>query len=429
MSERIIYCHVIFYHVLDGQKYQEIGHLEDGIWAVVDDSNLLAIKDRNPAVPLLYFSKADYEHAMRKLPVMEVNKVIRKRLERWAPGALDQAVNWLYQGERRCLTLTALGQVSQAVEVAGGLDQHFEQTLQLLAKITGEGRYDDVSLASLLIFALEGEAKIVAELELAKEAMRTAKDGGEDQRLVQRTESRKKYAQMLGNMLRRLGRSEYGGALPHVDVQRGVWITPPDAELLGGLRIEHRPFVEWREGVVTQWVVRQVPELMKRGKKATMLYLNSGALLEDMDELTPAQLEREFEERLSGRGSSAEAIQDHLNSLQLEQILLKRNLVEKARVQGAEFVKDLADQVAEDTLSLKTALVQRSSWLSQAPGSSVNALAMLKVTEQQIAQDTALFKELSQRAGNNILQKRFEVIGALVNQKLISLNALSGVTP
>src|SRR5262245_27651383 len=105
------------------------------MWVAMRDEVLLALLALLPhhtALPLLYFSTAIYEQAIRQLRPEEVAEVIRQRLAQWAPRALDDSLDWLYRRERRCLTLTAL---ARAVTGAGGaaiLEAHFGHTLELL---------------------------------------------------------------------------------------------------------------------------------------------------------------------------------------------------------------------------------------------------------------------------------------------------------
>ena len=423
--ERIVYCHRAISRILTGQSYVELGHLEDGIWISVDDETLLAIKDRYPGLPLLYFSRADYEHAMRKLAPLEVNNAIHRRLERWSPTALDQVLDWLYRGERRSLTLAALGRMSGSSDVAAVIDEHFEQTLRLLAKISGEWRYDDVRLSEMFIAAVEGEAKLHDENLLASKAAQSANNLTEAQRFSQATNSRKKYAQILGRALEQMGSAEYVNSLPYVDLERGLFISPRDPDLIGGLRVEYRPFAEWRDGLVAIWPIRKIPDLERRGKSVAVLYLNSGEFLEDLYELTDAQLEREFEERLQGaRGASLQAMCEYLNTLHLEQILLKLNLLEIVRRKAQTLVPLLEAQVVEETVTLRSALVLHPSWLAQGLEPGEDAIIRLKRNEQELAQDAALFVELCGRAKKDTLQSLIAAILEVKQQDIARLARL-----
>jgi hypothetical protein len=340
---------------------------------------------------------------MRGLNPEEIRRAVLHRAESFSPEALDQALPWLYLGVRRCLTLSA----------RAALKTRFASTLRLLARMSGEGRYDDVGLTSLLVFALEGEAALLAEIDPAREAARRAGDAAGEARLAAAADRSLHSARTLGAALAARGRPEYGDALPHADVHRGVFIAPSDRDLLAALAADQQPFVEWRGGLVTTWTLRRLPELRRRGKSVSVLYLGDEEFLQDLQGLAPAQREREFDERLRAAAKPpAGPLLDHLHGLRLEQLLLELNALERARGEETALAAAIQAGIEEEAAALQADLVRHPTWLGGGPpNSAAEAEAALDLARQDLARDAALFEELARRAGRRELEAKMRRIG------------------
>ncbi len=430
MTERVVFCREYFYDILSGKPRVELGRMKDGLWAAVSDETLLSAGYRNPIPPLLYFSKDDYDSAIRKLQPPEVAQVIQKRLEHWSPRALDETLNFLYLEERRCLALAAMAGTLPDRRTAEVLDEHVENTLQLLASVVGEGRYDDMKLPSMLIFTLESEARAVQESLYAQEAAQRAGNVRVAERMNRATAAARKRAETLGSTLRALGRAEYGSALPYVEMERVMFIQPSDAQFLTGLRSKNLPVFEWKDGVVAPWPVRRLADMQDLGKTAQTVYLESGEFLEDILELTPAQVERGVAERVEGElAMSGRSVEDHLNKLLLELNLLRRNAVRVAHREGSGLVGLLQKQVQEETATLTALLASHPSWLAPPPKAPEESLSMLKEVEARAADDAAFFEELCRRGRKAALRSRFAAIVKIKKRDVARVAGLRGPAP
>ena len=110
-----------------------------------------------------------------------------------------------------------------------------------------------------------------------------------------------------------------------------------------------------------------------------------------------------------------------LNTLHLEQILLKLNLLEIVRKKAQTLVPLLEAQVVEETVTLRSALVLHPSWLAQGLEPGEDAIIRLKRNEQELAQDAALFVELCGRAKKDTLQSLIAAILEVKQQDIARL--------
>jgi hypothetical protein len=395
MIDRIIYCALSSLAMLGPLPHETLLKRDDGIVAAVQDETILALLYRQAAVSLLYFSRRDYEQAIRGLSDTELDALLRKRRQDWTPNAAGHGINWLYQSERRCLTLTALAYAAEPTASAVGREDHFEQSLNLLVSISGETRYQDINAASLLVLVIEGEAKLRNEYANSQEAARQAADPLAAERFAAAVKRSEGYGRTLGSWLKTLGRPEYAEALPHVGLGRGVFIQPRDPALLNSLAAQREIHVIWKDGLVANWSLEDLPELEKRGKTARVLYFSTGQLLMDMRDLTPPQLQREFAQRLAaGRGGAMEARREYLCSLWLEQHLLRRKTLAQTRALAEAQTAILARQVTEEAQALRQELAARPVWLAEAEPSGSNGFEALKKSEGQLIEDARFLAAL-----------------------------------
>ena len=270
--------------------------------AIVDDGTILARARSGSMRPaLLYFSQADYDQSIRNLTPEQVREVVAKRLRYWSPNALAHGVDWIYQAARRSLALAALA--SAASGAPRKLLEYFHGILDLMAGITGNGRYDALSLASLLVGVLQGDAKLSEEL---MEAVRVEGNAANALLGAGAAEAQQTFQSALGDVLSRLGRPEFGAAAPYVELRRAIFLSQPSDDFIEGLQKSRESFVMWRDGLVMGCGARRLQDFAQLGQTVQILYFNAGKFLQDLQELTPAQREREFAARLEGgRGASA----------------------------------------------------------------------------------------------------------------------------
>ena len=400
MIARVIFCTLSSLAMLSPLPYETLLKRDDGVVVAVQDETVMVLLSRQAAVSLLYFSRDAYEQAIRGLGDSEIDAIIRKRRQDWAPNAVGHGLNWIYDSGRRCLTLTALAQASSSPVIAARLEDHFEQSLQLLVSITGGTGYED-NMASLLVVVVEGEAKLRKEYLDAQDAARRAGDSRSAERFMDAVKRSESYGRALGAALKSLGRPEYTQALPYVGLSRGVFVWPRDPDLVKILTAQREVYVIWKDGLVADWSLDNLPELEKRGKSVRILYFNGGQLLVDLQDLTPVQLEREFARRFeAGRGASMQARREHLYSLWLEQHLLRRKALAQARAQDGALFAILAREVAEETQALRQELALHPVWLAEGGKSGIGVFEALKKSEEQLLQDARFLAALSRRDGD-----------------------------
>jgi hypothetical protein len=407
VAERIVHLAAAQVDLLRGTSSDVLGRTRSGAWAAVDDRDVLEIGERGPSPALLYFRRADYESGIRGLSPAQIVEAVEWRLRRWAPVALERAASEIYRRERERLVLAAKARAEPA-DGAEILDAQFEHGLRLLASLVGERRYDSVAIADLVVFAIEADARILAEeARLAA----TVPEG--------RRGARAGHARALGAAVARMGRPEYDQSLPFVELQRVAFISPRDAELVQGLRVLKVPFALWREGVIARRPLQHLEELEAEGRTVRILYWNPGEWLQEVQDLTTAQLDREYEERRSRTDQRQPAL-EHVDSLRLEQALLRRNVLKAARVDAPEIVPLLETQVAEETRALREAL--------QACPIAGAAASFARIAEASRAamDDARLFAELAARAGNALLSASFASIAEAEREQL---GRLAGAPP
>ena len=410
MSKRVIFSRRRYHDPVKGLPFEELGDLEEGRWGLLPDEALLLAASRGRRLPLLYFSQEDCTHAVRKLDPPAVSAVIRKRLEFWSAQALDQGLDALYCGERQCLVLSAQASAAADRAQAPFWFKHFEGSLELLAFITGAGRYLALKPVDMLILLLRGEAKLIEEHQAAERAGRAGDDRVLRELAAKSVQASRNKASALCSAIAGMGRSEFGGALPYMEVERVFYIQPYDDDLAAALEARDVPFTECLDGLVAVWPLRKAEALTDKGGTAKVVYFSRGGFIEDLNDLTPEQMARDLKQRLDEEhGESRPAFMEYLHELALEQALLRRNVLAVFNP-GTPLETQLREQVLEDTKELRTRLAQTPPWLTQAPNQAEEAVALLRSVHQRVEQDAALLGELARHARRAGLSSRFAYI-------------------
>jgi hypothetical protein len=382
-------------------SHEVLRKFDQGTIASISDEGIGKLLIKEPGIPVMYFSRHAYDQAVGGFEDSDIDAILRKRLEHWAPDASGHGLNWIYEAERRCLTLTALSQASPSRMTSAQPADHFDQSLQLLVIISGEKRYQDWSLASVLVLVVEGEAKLRAEYLDAQEAARREGDSGAAERFANAVKRSESYARALGSSLKSLGRPEFSQGLLNVGLSRGVFIRPRDPDLVDLLVGQRELHVFWKDGLIADWALEDIAQLEKRGKSVSVLYFNNGQLHKDLHDLTVAQREREFARRVAeGRGGSMEARRDHLSSLWLEQHLLRRKALAQAKAHPGPVAAILTQQVAEEAKALQLELALFPAWLEAGEKPGARAFEILRSSEAQLIQDAKFFAALCRRDGD-----------------------------
>lgn len=387
MSQRIIHCIPSLEKSLAALPHVELGKYADGIVVAVGDDIALSLLDRAPAVSLLFFAREAYDHALRRLSELDRDAAIRKRLEKWAPNAVNEGTDWLYRGERRCLTLTAV--TLKGAQRKTVPDNHFEHSLSALHRIVNEGAYGSVTLPGVLVYLIEREALLLVELSLTQAPSETS--------------DRTQFSAAVAQSLRTLGRPEFAQYPAYAEPKRAAFVSPADQELRNSLRVRQRPAVDWQGGLVSTFGARDLDALAERGKKVRVLYPNANQFLQDFTDFTFAQLRREFEER--SQAESMPFFKDHLNFLRLETALIRRAANEKAMAENPSVAAVLGPQIPREGALLMAALTTHPSWMN---GEHQSQQVSIAQAETELLDDAKFLARLSAAPGREDVHKRYQ---------------------
>ncbi|MBP1596517.1 MAG: hypothetical protein H6Q05_1894 [Acidobacteria bacterium] len=400
----------------------KLGTLPEGTWEAVPDDVFLSGLAAKPPGKLLYFSKQEYEAAIHGLSAREVVRVIRKRLGEWSENAINDAQDRVYRLQTHCLSLTAGSwHAESGPEKRNKLEEHFADGLQLLADLVGQGRYEGMSLQQILALALRQEARVLAELsEISKDSPIRQQSGTA---IGAMTATARNRAAILQSALRETGNREFAGSLPHIRLERVLFIEPRDKELQRLLVARGVDFLEWRKGLVAPWPLDGVQELRKSGRSVAILYMNGGDFSADLASLTSAQLERECAERAEPGSSDARTV-NHLRALRLEQHLLLRNVAALAKTGTGGETAALAGLAAEDS----AAMLQEMAVAVNGRGVPGDHLPALALAESELLREAMFFRQWAGSQERKELEQRFaeivrrklrdqERISALMNPK------------
>lgn len=409
--ERVIYCALSGVTALNPLPHETLLKRDDGIVAALADEALRTLISQSAPVSILYFSKENYQQATRGLTQQQIRDVIDRRLKTWAPNAADQAVNSLFLQEQRCLTLTALARTGASGKNTDTLQSHWGRTIDTLVGLSSDGRYDDLSLSEILVIALEKETELMVEL---RDAAAEGVEGGipeEKAALENEARLRDQAAKALAAVLVKMGKSEYRDSLPQVNIFRGVWIRPRDSTLIAALDIEFEAHVDYREGFVSRWRLRRLPNVQSSGKKVAVFYFDGGQFLESLAETTPAQLTRDFSELEALTPAAKTRMRvEFLDSLRLQQLLLKKALRPRIAAENQSALADLDGQIQRDSENLLLLLVKHKTWLGDKPPPEP-ARAQLLGAEEALVRDVAFFQALARQQGRDHLEKRLLSLG------------------
>jgi hypothetical protein len=374
MNRRILHCG-------EGTKIQPqaaLGRYADGVVAEAEDERALALLAEGAHVSLLWFSRAEYDYALRKLDETGREAAIRKRLADWAPEAVSQGMDRLYRVECRCLTLAAMS----------GNTGVFEHTMDSLERLTNEGAYGNLKLAEILVVVLQKEALLAIELS--------------NERLTPERSERYAFSVAIARELRRLGRPQFSEHLPYAEPARAAFVSPRDPQLMKELKALRLPVVEWRDGLVSTFGPRTLngPDLQK--KQVNILYADARHFRRDLANVTRPELEREFEER-SSEGPMPRWT-EYLNILRLEIALLRRAAHDKAAVEKDISAAVLRTQVSRESALLAAELARHPSWLEGELGPRP---ANLAAAEQEVLRDALFLEHFAQLRGPEDLHRRY----------------------
>lgn len=384
MATRILYCGAgLKEEQLSGEGHAVLERIAGGAVVAADSEAALTLLLYYPEATLLAFSRESFEYLVRKLNATDREAAIRRRLAQWSPRAVYEGVQWLYLGQRRCISLTA------DLPPGTGRARHAEHSMSALHLLVNERRYGSVTLTEMFENLLEREALLQVEL-LAAEGLAEAS-------------MRSRFSLALAQELLRMGRPEYAGHLPRGEAKRAALLDPADAAIRAQLVTRKNAAVDWQNGFVAAFGGGELEAMREQGKQLTILYLDSGAFLQDLSELTPAQIRREFEERrLTG---IARMWPDHLNLLRLETALLRRATHAAAQRANSPSAATLAPQIRQETEGMLSELGRYPSWRG---GDFAAQPANLADAERELVNDALFLSRFAAQRHEDSLVRRYQ---------------------
>lgn len=243
--------------------------------AAVEDSQLLP-----GAAPILYLSVEEFSEAVRGLDAEQILQVIQHRQYAFTAALETRSVDYLLDFFARELRIFA--------ELPGSLDR-FALTLNRMQLLEGSENFEGCDMEELLDSLAEGESEILNECEGRIAESGAASDSWIEMELQRRARRVRELQRMLG---------DDEDASFHTTARRGYFVSPWPREQLSMFHLMGDLALPWRDGAMVTWREQEVEPLRTEGRSVTLTYWDAGVLQQDAFDLTPAQLEFRFPERL-----------------------------------------------------------------------------------------------------------------------------------
>jgi len=363
----------------------------------VNDEALLQLGD---GFSLLYFGRADYEHAVRGLSREQIRTALATRDEAWSPEAASHAIPWLTGRLHDCLTLTALAlrETPDPATVAA-LQDNFTHTLQRLATLAGDPPLGLLMPPEVAEIALQGEARLALEY-----GDLPVPDG---QTNMERHQLR---CAALARIMADLGDDAFLNGPPFVSRSRGVNVTWLDPEVRAELTREGDTVTDWSGGTLIPWPHDDLDRLAAHREdeqpiSVDVLYLDADEYEAFASTTTPAQQERDFAARLAAArapdgAAIGDSLADHVNRLEIKQLVYLWGLRDLFATLGHGATAAQIEPLIDDEIpSLILALQRTPSGgpATEGSGSPKNGevLGVLLATERFVDESADLFAHLT----------------------------------
>jgi hypothetical protein len=309
--------------------FAELGHDASGAWGIVDDAAWLATPGAG-ALELLYVSKAEYDHAMRRLPPTEVAIAIQHRRKTFATEATEEAT----------------GLLQNAIWAAIGATDDSEAGMRMRKRLLAvHARFIDYEIlrheepAERLEQLIRDDGELFGNL--ASPSMKAA--AGQDMDGKERA-LRRRFAEQL-SAFRRPEAQDPDLLWPYFEAERVYAVTSATGARPRCSR-EDGPCPRWRDATLMALHERDAQSMRAAGDKLDLVYATKGELIAADYLLTAAQLDVEISERI--------AAPDLVNRLQIDRVAqatarLATRMLSKDRPKLAAV---LAAQVEEETRGL-----------------------------------------------------------------------------
>lgn len=316
MTQRILFHPAPTADLVKNLKVETLGKIPKGTWFAADDATALELVKRDKSTQMLYPSREEYGESMEGLDAAQIAEAVNKRLQIWSAEAPSQVLPHLFEIEKTYLAKLAAG-ASDSKNDAKGLNGFYRRDLEILNLILIDSRFHYWKPGKLMEAAFEDLNDLNRDLEsLEKRYGSMVQTPNAD--LV-------KVREALALNLEK-GMQKYGlrkgapaSGKVHVNLKRGVYITPMDTMIFKGIEDNHEPVQAWKDGFVTMWEDWDFQSLEARGKKVHVLYLDENEFYGDYLSYTAAQRARQYAKRL--KPVSSQSLAEQLANRQLSLVL------------------------------------------------------------------------------------------------------------
>ncbi|KYF80873.1 hypothetical protein BE20_00830 [Sorangium cellulosum] len=399
MGERVVSSEEKTLKALGGATI--LGVTKDGVaWGKLDDAAFLSGLKGNIPLSLLYFSMEDYEHAMRRLPPEQVERAVLARRVYFSSASTGRATDWFYRGARRVLVSCAIAAEQGPSRSAPVLVAHFGNMLDHLARLSSQGRFDDLDSRTLLLYVAEGEAGLLDE------AGKLGTQFGIE-RVLERLEDFRTQYSTYARMLAELGNPELQVAPPYIQARRGVLFVGAGSELAQSFRAHCMPSVILSKGVIGPMPDRQIYESDQRDR--VFLYFTEGEFVEALAGLTDAQIERDVDERREAmERTPAVLVGDYFFGIHLQQAFLRRSLLDALHREALSYWKELEAHVLVEESWLRRVLSEMAPWVGPGePPSGSGTLTKLQSDVRRLSEDASFLASICTAQGEDFLAVKF----------------------
>jgi hypothetical protein len=387
MDSRILYSDPDTSRTLAALPYEELGRVDNGVWVACPDETVRILAERHHAV-FLYFQKRDYDGAVSALSASQIEEVIRRRRDRWAPEAMSFVISWLFDLERVCLE----GALRLA-EQHGGSDMtaEIEKSLVLLQRLAGLDRYQMLPAKAMALTGLEADSRLIAT---AQSALDAGIPGTED--LSVHLAKRREWALAISHAIAALGAPDFANALPFATAARGVFVHPAGDDFAKDLIESGEPVELWRDGVVYVSTEHLLAHEREQGLSVELLYADASELYGSMESLTTAQLHRDFAARqLRSATDVGRDMLGEIDRLHLHQILMKRQLRGRGDAAKACQSVGLDKQLREETKLLGQSLSHTQSFSRSHGLESVTPRVLFRAAHDTASANISFFAAIT----------------------------------
>jgi len=409
--KRIVYCEPAQLPALPPDR---VDVLDDELPVVAaTDDVLLALAG---GFGFLYFSREDYDEAVRGLSPEQVREVFTTRRAAWSPDAAGHSLAWIAGELRRCLCLSALAlKATHPAETTALLQANFEHTIQCLAALKGSPPLGILMPPEVFEIALIGETR------LCMEYTDLTVPGGPEL-----AERRRQRAGTIAQIMARLGDEAFLEGLPYLGCKRGVNVLPLPATIREDPTLEEEGdlLTDWSGGTVLPWPHHDLAGLgepVEAEEKAAVhvLYLDAGEYQGFAAGATTAQIERDFGERLAAAGNPdgggfGGSAADHLNALVADELAFLWSLRDLFAALGrGDLAPELDPLIEEDIQAFVDTLQGQPSWIRDPVHEPGDALEALVAAEGVVRQSTDFFMKLEHDPRWTALRPTYERLLAI----------------